>query len=142
MAFSAFDLATRQTRELAKVERARDWDVFHDGSGFAVLIPDRGKSHIRMVRFSGETEREFIVEQSGIESIYCSPDGKGLYLTGTPQPGVATIYYTDLRGQARLLWQQKSGRFGWISLQPSPDGRYLALTGATVTSDAWLLENF
>ncbi len=142
MAFSTFDLATRQTRELAKVERARDWDVFHDGSGFAVLIPDQGKSHIRMVRSSGETEREFIVEQSGIESIYCSPDGKGLYLTGTPQPGVAALYYSDLGGQARLLWQQKSGRFGWISLQPSPDGRYLALTGATVTSDAWLLENF
>jgi len=142
MVFSAFDLATRQSRELAKVERARDWDVFHDGSGIAVLIQDQGKSRIRIVRSSGEAAREFIVEQSGIETIYCSPDGKGLYLTVTPHPGDAALYYTDLRGQASLIWQQKGGRFGWISLQPSPDGRYLALTGATAASDAWLLEDF
>ena len=51
------------------------------------------------------------------------------------------LYYTDLRGQARVLWQQK-GRLGLFILWPSPDGRYLALMGATEASDAWLLENF
>jgi len=55
--------------------------------------------------------------------------------------GVSALYYTDLRGQARLFWQQK-GRFGIAHLYPSPDGRYLAIEGATMASDAWLLENF
>ncbi len=140
MVFSAFDLSTRQSRELTKVESGADWDFFHDGSRIAVLIKDQGKSRIRIVRFSGETEREFIVERSGIGTIYCSADGKGLYLSATPQPGVSALYYTDLRGQARVLWQQK-GRFGFW-LQPSPDGRYLAMMGTTEASDAWLLENF
>jgi Tol biopolymer transport system component len=140
MVFSTFDLSTRLRREWTEVEKARDWDLFHDGSRIAVLIKDQGKSRIRIVRTSGETEREFIVERPGIENIFCSPDGKGLYLSATPQPGVSALYYTDLRGQARVLWQQK-GHFG-SSLQPSPDGRYLAMMGTTTTSDAWLTENF
>jgi Tol biopolymer transport system component len=64
-----------------------------------------------------------------------------LYLAATPQPGVSTIYYTDLRGQAHELWQQKNFVLGWI--QPSPDGRYLAIkSDKTIAHDAWLLENF
>jgi len=141
MVFSTFDLSTRQSRELAKVEHFRDWDLFHDGSRIAVLIKDQGKSSIRIVRSSGETEREFTVERAGIRFVFCSADGKGLYLVATPQPRVSELYYTDLRGQARVLWQQK-GRLGLFIVQPSPDGRYLALMGATETSDAWLLENF
>jgi len=139
--FSVFDLSTRQSREFAKVEHAGDWDFFHDGSRIAVLIKDQGKSSIRIVRSSGETEREFTVERAGIRFVFCSADGKGLYLVATPQPRVSELYYTDLRGQARVLWQQK-GRLGLFIVQPSPDGRYLALMGATETSDAWLLENF
>jgi Tol biopolymer transport system component len=140
LAFSAYDLATRQSRELAKVENGADWDFFHDGSRIAVLIIDQGKSRIRILRSSGETEREFIVERTGVQSVYCSADGKGLYLATTPQPGVSALYYTDLRGQARILWQQK-GIFG-LAITASPDGRYLAITGLTTTSDAWLMEDF
>ncbi len=143
MVFSSFDLSTRQQREWAKVENAFDWDFFHDGSRIAVLIRDQGKSRVRIVRPSGETEREFIVERPGIGGggIYCSADGKGLYLSATPQRGVSTLYYTDLLGQARVFWQQK-GSFPLIGLQPSPDGRYMAVTDASTASDAWLIENF
>ena len=143
MVFSGFDWSTRQRREWAKVENAADWDFFHDGSRIAVLIRDQGKSRVRIVRSSGETEREFIVDRPGIGGggIYCSADGKGLYLSATPQRGVSTLYYTDLLGQARVFWQQK-GSFPLIGLQPSPDSRYLAMTDATTASDAWLIENF
>jgi len=102
MVFSTLDLSTRQRRDLAKVEHARDWDVSYDGSRIAILIKDQGKSSIRIVHPSGETEREFIVEQSGVEIINCSVDGKGLYLSVTPQPGVSALYYTDLRGTSPL----------------------------------------
>jgi Tol biopolymer transport system component len=141
VALSAFDLSTRQSRELAKVEDAAAWDSFYDGSRIAVLIKDQDKSRIRIVRSSGEMESEFILEQSGVRFITCSPDGKGLYLS-VMYPGVAALYYTDLRGQARMLWQQK-GRFALSGrLRLSPDGRYLAMAGTTIAGDAWLLENF
>jgi len=140
LAFSAFDLSTRQSREFAKVEDASDWDIFQDGSRIAVLSVGQSKSRVRIVRSSGETEREFIVEQSGIDGIYCSADGKGVYLAVSPEPGVSALYYTDLLGHARMLWQQK-GNFG-AAVLASPDGRYLSITGVTTTSDVWLLENF
>jgi hypothetical protein len=142
MVFSAFDLATRQSRELPKFENVDDWDFFHDGSRIALLINEHGKSRIRIVRSSGEMEHEFILERPGSSNIYCSADGKGLYLKATPEPGVATLYYTDLRGQSRVLWQQKGRRDGFGAISPSPDGRYLAMVGTTTTSDAWLLEDF
>jgi hypothetical protein len=92
------------------------------------------------VRLSGEIEREFTVERSGIKAVYCSAYGRGLYLAARTQPGVSTFLYTDLQGQVSVVWEEKGdfGRFVW----PSPNGRYLAITGLTVTSDAWLLENF
>ena len=141
MVFFVFDLSTRQRREWAKVENAADWDFFHDGSRIAVLIKDQDKSRVRIIRSSGETEREFIVDRPEINSIYCSADGKGLYLSGTALRGVSTLYYTDLLGQARVFWQRRVW-FGLITLQPSPDSRYMAMTDATIASDAWLLENF
>jgi serine/threonine protein kinase len=140
LVFSAFDLATRQVRELAKVEQAADFDMFFDGSRLAVWIKEREKNRIRILRSSGETEREFIVDRPGIGAIYCSADGKGLYLWVTPQPGTSMLLHTDLEGRSRVLWQLK-GAFG-NNLYPSPDGRYLAMMGTTTTSDAWLLENF
>jgi Tol biopolymer transport system component len=142
LAFSTFNLSTRQSRELTKVENAGDWDIFHDGSGIAVLIKDQGKNRIRIVRSSGDTEREFNVEQPGIRSIYCASDGKGLYLSAATPSGTTTIYYTDLRGQARVLWQEKS-RISVFMIQPSPDGRYLAMSYLRPKADdVWLLENF
>ena len=79
------------------------------------------------------------MEQHGFKLVFCAADGKGLYLSGTPQ-SVSQLFYTDLQGQTRLFWQG-AGDFGlWVL--PSPDGRYLAMTGTTTTSDAWLLENF
>jgi len=117
MVFSAYDLVTRQSRELTKVEHAVDYDLFPDRSRFAVHINDSGTSQIRIVRFTGVTEGEFTV-LSGITTINSSADGKGLYLAGTPQPGVSSLFYTDLPGQVRLLWQEK-GSFGFgIELPP------------------------
>ena len=138
--FSTYDLATRKMRDFAKVEKAADWDIFPDGSRIAVLIDEQARSRIRIVRLSRETEREFTVERSGIRAFYWSADGRGLYLAVRTQPGVSTFLYTDLRGHVSMVWEEKGdfGRFVW----PSPDGRYLAITGLTTTRDAWLLENF
>ena len=59
---------------------------------------------------------------------------------GTTHPGVSAVYYTDLRGHSRVLWQHKGNFLG--AVWASPDGGYLPLDVMTTTSDAWLLENF
>src|SRR5262249_39353583 len=98
------------------------------------------KTYIRIVNSSGATERESIVETPGVLDVYCSADGKRLYLWAMPQKDISELYQTDLQSQPRLLWRTKGffGGFVW----PSPDGRYLSINGVTTTSDAWLLENF
>ena len=92
------------------------------------------------MRLSGELEREFAVQRSGIESVYCSANGKGLYLATLPYAGTSTLLYTDLFGKLQVAWQGK-GEFG-DAVWASPDGHYLSLTKRTQTSDAWLMEGF
>ena len=118
-----------------------DWDFFHDGSRIAVLIKDQGKSRIRIVRSSGETEREFIVERPGIESHLLFRGWKRSVPVGH---AAARRFRALLHGSAgpspRALAAER--QFWACPFRPSPDGRYLAMTGTTTTSDAWLLENF
>jgi Tol biopolymer transport system component len=134
-----FDLATGNKHELMRVPGGVNFDIFPDGSGFAVVIGDPPMNRIRIIRSSGKTETEFAVEGwSAIQHLWSSPDSKGLYLTS--RRGVApTLLYVDLRGKARVIWQGSD----WdASAVPSPDGRRLAIRVQTTTSDAWLLENF
>lgn len=138
--FSKYDLQTRERREFANVEHAVDWDLFFDGSRIAVLINTGTGSRIRIVRLTGELEREFAVGGLGIETVYCSADGKGLYLATAPYAGTSTLLYTDLLGKVQVAWQGE-GNFGG-AVYASPDGRYLSITRGTKTNDAWLMENF
>jgi hypothetical protein len=122
LAFSTFDLSTRQSRELTKVENAGDWDIFHDGSGIAALIKGQGKNRIRIVRFSGDTEREFNVEQQGIRTIYCASDGK----RPRRRPALPPLLHGSAGSCSRALAGESRISVGPI--QPSPDGRYLAMS--------------
>jgi Tol biopolymer transport system component len=69
-----------------------------------------------------------------------SPDGKGLYC-GSVSPQGSTLLYVDLKGNARVLWQFKGGRVQIWGV-PSPDGRYLAIEGAVINSNVWMVEGF
>lgn len=87
-----------------------------------------------------------------------SPDGKylaysdqtGLHLqllqTGEVHPvpqtenfALVTLAWL-LDGKATVLWQRKGDLQSWGV--PSLDGRYLAILGSTINSNAWLLEGF
>jgi hypothetical protein len=47
-----------------------------------------------------------------------------------------SFLYVDQKGQARVLSRVADGG------SASPDGRYLAFAAATLTSNAWMIENF
>jgi hypothetical protein len=45
-----------------------------------------------------------------------------------------------LDGTTKVVWHQNVR--DWMSGIPSPDGRHIALTGASTVSNAWMLKNF
>jgi hypothetical protein len=55
--FSVFDLATRQTRALPRVEGGVDFDLFPDGSRLAVSIRGQNESRVWIVHISGDGPR-------------------------------------------------------------------------------------
>jgi hypothetical protein len=55
-------------------------------------------------------------------------------------PTRATLLRIGLDGQIRPLWETGDFLSTWAIA--SPDGRYLAIMGGSLNSNAWLLENF
>jgi Tol biopolymer transport system component len=114
-----------------------------DGSVLAIARGDEPTIHIRLLSLTTGSEREIDVKGwPSIASMDWSADGKGLYCGSvTSQSG--TLLYVDLKGTAQVV--ATSGDVGggaFIGGVPSPDGRYLALTGAIHYSNAWLVEGF
>jgi Tol biopolymer transport system component len=114
-----------------------------DGSTLAIARGDEPEIHIRLLSMTGGSDREIAVKgwpNSG--SMEWSADGKGIYCTSISSQG-GTLLYVDLKGTARVLWHSRELDGGpFIAGVPSPDGRYLALTGAIHNSTAWMVEGF
>ncbi len=68
-----------------------------------------------------------------------SADGKSLFTIAQSAKGNA-ILHVDFEGNATMLWQRaKEVLPGSV---PSPDGRHLAVSQATLENNAWMIENF
>ena len=74
-----------------------------------------------------------------LESIDWSHDGEVLYC-GSVSPEAATLLRIDMEGQVQVLWRQKGATATWGV--PSPDGRHLAVLGAIIDSNQWMVEGF
>ena len=114
-----------------------------DGSTLAIARGDEPEIHIRLLSMTGGPDRDLAVKGwPSIASIEWSADGKGLYC-GSASPQGGTLLYVDLKGTARVLWHSRELDGGpFIGGVPSPDGRYLALTGAISHNTAWMVEGF
>jgi len=112
-----------------------------DGLTFAVSRGGEREMHIRLLSLSGGSDLEIKVKgwpnNTGID---WSPDGKGLYC-GSQSPQGNTLLYVDLKGNARVMWQNKAGSSDIVGI-PSPDGRYLATQGFATNSNVWMVEGF
>jgi DNA-binding winged helix-turn-helix (wHTH) protein/Tol biopolymer transport system component len=114
-----------------------------DGSLMAITSSALPDIRIRLLSLTGKADNEIHVKGwPNIESMEWSLDGKGLYV-GSSSPQSGTLLYVDLAGNVRVLWQSKDvGGGGFIAGVPSPDGHYIALTGALRKSNIWSLEGF
>ena len=109
-------------------------------TSFPMAHGSRSRSEVRTKAGYGSyislvTDRASIVKRPGLVRVYCSAHRNSLlYSSAIPEADASMLYYTNLRGETHLLWQQK-GFFGG-AVWASPDGRYLSITGVTTTSNA------
>lgn len=112
-----------------------------DGSTVAISGIAEPEIHIRLLSLSGGSDRDITVKGwPNISGLDWSADGKGLYC-GSVSPQGNTLLYVDLKGNARVLWQYTGGDSVVWGI-PSPDGRYLAIMGAVINSNVWMIEGF
>jgi eukaryotic-like serine/threonine-protein kinase len=116
--------------------------VSPDGTTLALSPVGEAEIHIRLLSLSGGPDREFAVKGwPNLTGLDWSPDGKGFYCASV-SPQSRTLFYVDLKGNAKVLWQYKAAGGGDIWSVPSPDGRYLAIRGNVTNSNVWMLEGF
>jgi Tol biopolymer transport system component len=112
-----------------------------DGATLAISRTGEPDNHIRLLSLSGGSDREITVKGwPNTQGLDWSANGRGLYY-GSASPQGSTLLYVDLKGNARVLWQNK-GVGGEIYGVPSPDGRYLAIMGDVTNSNVWKVEGF
>jgi Tol biopolymer transport system component len=143
LVFTAFDLLKGRGAELAKAgmdanENPVRWDLSPDGTRIAVCSSPQGP--IRVLALDGRPTLEIRVKGwSNTRSLGWAADGNAL-LVGDLMQGTAALLHVDLRGNARVLWQQQGSR--GLSGRPSPDGRSLAIEDRSVGVNMWMMENF
>jgi Tol biopolymer transport system component len=112
-----------------------------DGSTFAIPVNGKAGSHIRLISIPGGPDREITLKGwPNVSAVEWSPDSKGLYCGSASNEG-RTLFYVDLKGNTRVLWQSKEG-VGTVFGLPSPDGRYIAVEATAFHSTVWMLAGF
>jgi Tol biopolymer transport system component len=146
LTFTAFDALKGRGKVLWTIPKDAaalfTFALSRDGTTIAVARVGHPEIHIRLLSLSGGGDGEVTVKGwSNLSSLglYWAPDEKGFYC-GSGSAQVSTLLYVDLKGNARVLWQKKSGHLIWGI--PSPDGRYLAILGQVRKANVWMLEGF
>jgi eukaryotic-like serine/threonine-protein kinase len=142
LVFTAFDPVKGRGRQLAEVTTDAtadyEWDLSPDGTRLAILSDRAGQ--IRILGLSDRAQRPITVKGWDVlTTVAWAADGMGLFTSSYLKQG-SVLLRVDLRGNARLLWQNKGGVATYAV--PSPDGRHVAMQGFTEDSNLWMMENF
>jgi serine/threonine protein kinase len=146
--FTAFDPMKGRGKELTRYDTdpaaQYSWALSPEGARIAVLNPTEGRIHI--LHLDGSAPEEIAVNNLHLgDALDWAADGKGLFIDNTTPQGMA-LTYSDLHGKTHQIWEQRGilAARGLLSTWgiASPDGRHLAINGASVSSNVWMLENF
>lgn len=125
------------------------WDVSPDGTRLAYVKFDAAEARVYILSLAAgsgnparrQKERESEVTLRGwtrLHSINWAADGKGWFITAQ-FPDHWAMLYASLDGKTHVLRQ--FNQFVTWAL-PSPDGRHLAFSRESFSSNVWMLENF
>jgi len=116
------------------------YDISPDGSRLAILNAGDREGDIRILTVAGGTAQHVKVKGWGaLHSLDWAADGKGFFASALSGQG-STLLHIDLQGRAHAIWAQTARAQTWGV--PSPDGKKLAILGATIQSNVWMIENF
>ncbi len=143
---TAFDPFRGSRRVLTTIatDPAREYrfGLMPDGSRVAVVTPSSTTGAVRLISLSGGKERQITVKGwGGLNTVDWSQDGKLMFISSQSSNG-PTLLSVDLEGNAHPLWQPKGSLGSWTWAIPSPDGQHLALMGATLDGNVWMIEDF
>ena len=143
LVFTAFDPEKGRGRTLAEytTEATGDdeWRLSPDGTRIA--IPKDREGRIDIVWLNGRAPQQIKVKGwNTLTGADWAADGKSLFAYTSRDRG-AVILSVDLQGNARVLWENKSGGDNTYAV-PSPDGRRLAIQVMTQDANLWMMENF
>jgi len=114
------------------------WQLSPNGMWIGIL-----KNHgnqIRLVPVAGGQTRTIATKgYSDLLGLNWAIDSQSMFVS-TPQQGGATLLHVALNGNARPIWQQPRSPYAWGI--PSPDGRHLAMIGASSDANVWMIGDF
>jgi serine/threonine protein kinase/DNA-binding winged helix-turn-helix (wHTH) protein len=115
------------------------FELSPDGTRIAAIPSPEGPIYIFSLRGQA-TQQIHVKGWSNLGWLSWAADGKSLFVfSGNRQE--RSLLHVDLRGNAHFLWQNP-GAYGEAAAVPSPDGRHLAMSGRTLNSNMWMMENF
>jgi Tol biopolymer transport system component/DNA-binding winged helix-turn-helix (wHTH) protein len=145
--FSTVDPLSGARHEAFRVVRSTlNWRLSSDGAQVA-MIRDSHPGGIEVRSLTGQIKTKILVNGwPNPFTVDWAADDKTLFvshpgLMASPSgPIGATLLHVDFEGKAQPLWETTGARYAWGI--PSPDGKYLAIRGATTERNAWMIENF
>jgi dipeptidyl aminopeptidase/acylaminoacyl peptidase len=134
-----FDVRTGKRSDPPQVDPRCDWSLSPDGSQRAIVCDNR-KGTIRLrSALTGETRELAVKGWDELNSIEWSVDGRSLLAVWRHESDSALLNVA-LDGRVSVLLRSSNPEI--LGAIASPDGRSLAIAGASTTRNVWQIENF
>ena len=134
-----FDMQSGRHSDPAQLDPSCNWSLSPDGLKRAIVC-DGEKGTIRLrSTVTGETRKLTIKGWDELGSIVWSADGSLLFAVWHHESDTALLRVT-LDGKVSPLLRSSDPEI--LGAIPSPDGRSLAIAGASTTRNVWQIENF
>jgi Tol biopolymer transport system component len=94
---------------------------------------------VRVVDVRGATQLEIpVAGYAAVRTLDWTADGSGFITAGYTSPNESTLLYVPLKGDIIPLLREPGSMPRWAI--PSPDGKFLAISGSMYDLNAWMIE--
>ena len=134
-----FDVRTGKRSDPPQADPSCNWSLSPDASLRAIVCDSRKGTILLRPTLTGEARELKVKGWDELDSIVWSTDGRTLLATWHHESESALLNVT-LDGKVSVLLRSSNPNI--LGAIPAPDGRSLAIAGASTTRNVWLIENF